>query len=393
MRKNAYFLILAGVACTGVKPIDTQVGDDTGGSSFGNLYMDPSSVDFGEVGIGEEAVADVVLSNNGASALTITDALVGGDATFSLQSTLSLPMDLETGGESILTLGFSPESAVYYYGTLRLAVSGEDGYGEVALTGAGTEDATDSGGGGDSGGGDEGGSTGSLSLSRSSIDFGEVDVWDPVAIDVDVSNTGDDDLLLLDAISSDAEFEVSGDGFSFPATLTAGQTRTISVAYAPEDEGRDNGTIQLTTNTDGVGASIAVNGEGYQSCSICQPIITVDTGGTDDYTMSFFWLISTDGHSKSQPLAISNTGDQDLTVSSIVVNNDVIATCGTFSTDFTGAAFTLAAGESKSIAVTYEVTESCLDLPSTSFDTNILHITSNDPSDTDYTVSLSATVL
>ena len=392
MRTNACFLVLALSACTGVKPIDTQVGDDTGGSSFGSLYMDPSSVDFGSVGMGEEAVADVVLSNSGASALTITDALIGGDATFSLQTALSLPMDLETGGESIITLGFTPEDAVYYYGTLRLAISGEDGYGEVALTGAGVEGGTDSGG-GDGGSGDEGGTTGSLSLSSSSIDFGEVDVWEPATVEVDVSNTGDEDLLLLDAVSSDGEFAVSGQGFSFPATLTAGQTRTIEVEYAPEDEGRDSGTIELTTNTTGVGATIAVNGTGFQSCSICQPIITVDTGGTDAYTMSFFWLISTDGHSKTQPLAISNTGDQDLTVTAVVVNNDVIATCGTFSTDFTGAAFTLAAGESKSVAVTYEVTESCLDLPSTSFDSNILHISSNDPSDPDYSVSLSATVL
>ena len=50
MRTNACFLVLALSACTGVKPIDTLVGGDTGGSSFGSLYMDPSSVDFGSVG-------------------------------------------------------------------------------------------------------------------------------------------------------------------------------------------------------------------------------------------------------------------------------------------------------------------------------------------------------
>ena len=32
----------------------------------------------------------------------------GGDASFSLQTAVSLPMDLESGGESVVTLGFTP---------------------------------------------------------------------------------------------------------------------------------------------------------------------------------------------------------------------------------------------------------------------------------------------
>lgn len=395
MRTKACFLSLALTACTGVKPIDTTIGGDDSGTSFGSLYLEPSSVDFGAVGLGEEAVTDVVLSNEGTDLLTITDALVSGDATFSLVTAMSLPMELEGGAESILTLGFSPEEAVYYYGTLRVAVSGEDGYGEVTLTGAGVEGGTDSGGGdggGDDGGGD-GGSTGSLSLSDTSIDFGEVDVWDPATVDIDVTNTGDEDLLLLEAESSDPEFEVEGDGFELPAVLAAGDTRTLSVTYAPEEEGHDNGTITLTTDTEGVGATIVVSGDGFQSCSICQPIISVSTGGTDDYTMSFFWLIASDGYSATQPLVVSNAGDEDLNLTGVSLSNDVIALCGEFSTDFSGAPVTLAAGESTTIGVTYAVTESCLDLPSTSFDTNILHLQSNDPSEPDYAVNLSATVL
>lgn len=73
--------------CTGMKPIDTLSGtdDDDGGTNFGELYISPESVDFGEITVDELSTADIVLQNRGTEALSITDRLISGESVFTLE--------------------------------------------------------------------------------------------------------------------------------------------------------------------------------------------------------------------------------------------------------------------------------------------------------------------
>lgn len=396
-RSESLALCLTGLlaACTGMKPIDTLSGtdDDDGGTNFGELYLSPESVDFGEVTIDELSTADIVLQNRGTEAISVTDTLVSGDSVFTLESAVSLPMSLEAGAEAVVTVGFTPTTDVTYAGTFRVSVYGEDGYGSIALSGTGVEEG--SGSGGSSGGGSSGGSGGSggddgLTLSATSVGFGTVDCNDGASSDVTITNNTSEDILITDLVSSEDAFVPSAD-FSTPGVLSVGETSTITIDFQPTAEVDYSGTITIETDPPEYESLISVTGRGLITCTVCQPIIEVDTGGTDAYSMSFGMFIATDGYSKTSRVTVSNTGDQDLEVSSVVVTNDSLFTCGTFSTD--GSAMTIAPGGNDSFAVTYTVTESCGETANEGLDWNYLHIINNDPDQPDYAIALSALAL
>lgn len=389
---------LLGVACTGMKPINQPgVTDDTAGgsTSFGDLYISAETLDFGEVVIDETSTQDVVLRNDGTEDLIITDTLISGDSAFSLETAVSLPMVLTAGLESVVTLGFTPAIDVTYAGTFRVAVYEEDGYGSVSLVGTGVEEGGGSSGGssgGGSSGGGSGGGSGGMDLSATSVGFGTVDCNDGATSDVTITNNTDDDILISDFVSSDPAFVPYAD-FSTPGVLSVGETSTLTIAFQPTEEIDYSGTITLETDPPEYEAVISVNGRGLITCTICQPIIDVNTGGSDDYSMYFGLVTTFDGFSKTSPVTISNSGDQDLEVSGVVVTNDTVSLCGTFTSDWSGSTMTIAPGGSDSFSVTYTVTGSCIETANETFDSNYVHIINNDPSEPDYAIALSALAL
>lgn len=392
MRPAHFLAALALNGCSGLKPVNTYTPpDDSAGDSgmlYGDLYLSPAEVDFGDVTVDSSATADILLRNDGEGALTVTDTLVTGDKVFTISSVVSLPMDLEPTDEVLVTLDFTPTAAVDFAGNFRLAVSGQDDYGAIPLSGAGVEE------GGGEGGGDEGGSGGGdagLSLSVASINFGTVDINKSSSQDVLIKNTGDEDLLITDLDSSNPVFTASG--FSTPAVISAGSAKTMTVTFAPEDEGTTSGTITVVADPAEYSESVAVTGNGYLSCVICAPILGVDTGGTDPYSMSFAFSIFTGTYSQTLPLTISNYGDEDLVITEFNLTNDTFAACGDFSSDWGGKPTTIAGTASTTVNVTYTATESCFELPSSILDTNRIHILSNDPDEPDYIIGLKATVL
>lgn len=382
-------LLLALPACTGIKPVNTPVdADDTASVSVGDVLASPSTLDFGEVGVGSEGTADVTLSNAGTEAATITDAFVTGDSAFSLVTAVSMPMDLEGGGDTVLTFAFAPEAATTYQGTFRIGVSGESGYGEVPLVGTGTDGGSDT-----DTGEDTGGQEGfAMSVSESALSFGLVDIINPVSETIVLENIGSEDILLTDFGVDEPTFTAEGDSYSLPAVLAVGQSRNLIVTFSPIEEITYSGAITISTDPEAVEAHVALSGVGYRSCTLCSPILEVDTGGTDTHAMSFLDAFVA-GPTYSQPLAMSNAGDEPLTIERITVSNDVIAACGDFSTDWGGTATTLEEGEVLRVNVIYTATESCFELPVTELDTNMLHILSDDPSESDWAIGLSATIL
>lgn len=257
MRSASFLAALALNGCSGLKPVNTYTPpDDSAGDSgmlYGDLYLSPAEVDFGDVTVDSSATADILLRNDGEAALTVTDTLVTGDKVFTISSVVSLPMDLAPADEVLVTLDFTPTAAVDFAGNFRLAVSGQD-YDAIPLSGKG--------------GGDEGGSGGGdagltlsvgLVLSAASINFGTVDINKSSSQDVLIKNTGDEDLLITDLDSSNPVFTASG--FSTPAVISAGSAKTMTVTFAPEDEGTTSGTITVVTDPAEYSESVAVTGD------------------------------------------------------------------------------------------------------------------------------------
>ena len=134
-------------------------------------------------------------------------------------------------------------------------------------------------------------------------------------------------------------------------------------------------------------STASLNGEGADLCDVCSGIISVDTGG-DPYTLDSF--VSIFGIPATETVVISNIGDMDLSVSDVYVNNDTVSTCGDFSIAGWRGATVLAAGDTARFEVSYRATSVCVEVPLTAFDENVIHILSDDPSQPDYVIELSA---
>jgi hypothetical protein len=85
---------------------------------------------------------------------------------------------------------------------------------------------------------------------------------------------------------------------------------------------------------------------------------------------------------------VKNAGDMNLVVQDVTVKNDTVFPNCNFSSDWGGTATTLIPNGSVSIEVRYTGSGACLDGANEAFDTNVLHIRSNDPVEPDYVVRL-----
>ncbi len=389
MVRMRLIVVLLATGC-GLQPLG---GDDKGSASedtgydevsIGGLVATPANLDFGDVGIAETATLDVLLSNSGEEALMVQEPLVTGDFGFEVDITsLTFPLELDVDSEQALMLTFSPVDTVDYTGELILRVDGLDDNAVIPLSGVGSDDV----GGGDDGGDDGGGTGSGLDFSTTSISFGVIDIGDVAAEPVTITNNTGSDLLITDVVSSDSTVTISGD-ITPPQVLSDGASKSMNVAFAPSQETVTNATVTVTTDSEAaLETEINVSGEGFQACTVCAPVITVETGGSDSHTVE----VSDLGCSASATLVVQNEGDEDLELQDIDYSNDSVSSCGEFSVSW-GGATTLAPWETTNLTVEYEATEFCLEFAYDSLDQNILHIYSNDPAETDYAIGLTASV-
>lgn len=353
--------------------VDTA--SDTGGGTAGGLSVDRTALDFGTVSPGDDASEALVLTNQTDATLRVAASVVG-DAVFALSDA---DVALAPGGDSVLTVTFSPSGDMTYGATLGLAL--EDGSAlDVALSGVGGD-----GGGSDSGGG--GGGSGLVTVSPSSKDLGRVDLGSVSSYTFTVENTGSDDAV-IDAIrTTDAAFTITGGTLATPQVLTPGGSKTVEVTFAPTAERSYSASLVLHTDQTPAEVSAALTGTGTDACSICSPVIEVDTDGDPTAFISLFGL--PDDHT----WRISNAGDMDLTVSSVTVINDSLSTCGEFSVSgFTGPKV-VAPSAVTTATISYVASSSCLDIPQGLIDANVVHIRSDDPAQRDLVIEVGGTGL
>jgi hypothetical protein len=372
------------VACVGLDVLPGQStdasADDSGGgtSTVGGLEIDATAIDFGAVAVGETLDRELVLTNTGTTPLPVELSLAG-DA-FEISSAF---VRVET--DSIATLTFAPRTAGPYDGVLSVVVDGGDTL-DIPLSGTGGDDVdtdTDT----DTDTDEPDGPGPNISVTPARYDFGRVDIDDTTTTTFTVSNTGDDDLLISDVVTS-AGVWTTGGTLNPPQVLSPGSNRLLEVSFTPGAETSFSGTVTLRSDdADSPNLEIAVEGEGVDLCDICSPLIDVDTGA-DPYAITDFFS-SFFGATDTRTITIQNVGDEDLTVSSVVVNNDFIATCGSFSIGGWRSAATLAPYATASFTISYTATESCLEVAQAGLDANVVHILSNDPSQSDWVIEVS----
>jgi hypothetical protein len=181
--------------------------------------------------------------------------------------------------------------------------------------------------------------TGSLTLSGDMVDSAVVGIENCVT-DV-ITNNGTADFTVMSASISGANAsEYSFKGLSFPFTLKAGETRSVTYCLTPTDRGIREGSLVLSGSSADqvVTATLPLSGVGLAVCANSDP-------------MSAFSTMTPVGMTDSVAILVTNCGDLATTYTSVL---------GSGSTAYTvlgaGTSGVVAPGESTTFNVAYTPT-------------------------------------
>jgi len=320
---NVTFAPTGGGSFTGKVTFTTSSSSDVvlpisgAGVAPGQLTANPTSLAFGSVQAGNRSNKSETLTNNGGTAVTISQANVTG-AGFSV-SGLSLPVTLAANQSVPLTVSFAPATAGAASATLAIVSDAAGSPLNIALSGTGL-------------------APGSVAANPSTASFGNVTVGNSKTVSVSVTNTGG----VAVTVSSAA---ASGSGFSFtgpilPLTLNAGQSTAFSAIFAPAAAGAASGTLTIHSNSSNAALSVPLSGTGLAQ------------GQLSPNPSSFSFGNVQAGSSKSLSGTLTNAGGTALTITAASVSGSGFSLSGLT------PPVTLNAGQSTSFTVRFAPTAS-----------------------------------
>jgi hypothetical protein len=175
--------------------------------------------------------------------------------------------------------------------------------------------------------------SGDLTAAPASVSFGNVQVGTTQTLSETVTNTGGGDLSISQASVSTGAFSTSG--LNLPLTLSAGQSATFTIVFAPQTSGSGTGTLVLTNDGAGSPLSIALSGTGVSGEGVTANPASINFGS------------DAMGSTQSQTETLTNSTSQSLTVSQATVSGTGF--------NFTGLSLplTLAPNQSSTFGVTF----------------------------------------
>ena len=256
----------------------------------------PTALAFGSVTVGTTAAAKAVtVSNTGGAAATGLAIASSDAAKFPLASS-TCGASLAAGASCTVNVAYAPAAAGADSGTVTVSFSGGAPI-AVALTGTGTA-----------------APTANLSAAPALIAFGNVTVGQTSAgTTVTVTNGGNAAATgVAFANGNAAEFVVGSN--TCGATIAAGASCTLVVAYSPAAAGADSATLTITYAGGGA-VSIPLSGTGVTGTP------PPGTGQLSLPAAAPFGSQTVGTASAAQTITLSNTGSAAVTVSSITSSN------------------------------------------------------------------------
>ena len=269
----------------------------TGVSSTGNpqINVNPTSLNFGSVPVGLTSTMSLKITNQGTGTLTVTSLSLPNGA-FTLVSLPAVPFNVTAAGQ-ILTVRFAPTAAGVQSSGFSIGSNASATPVAVTLTGTGVGPA--------------------ISVSPSSLSFGNVTTGQTPTLNLTISNTGGGTLTVSSLSSLSAPFSLVAPP-STPFNVPSGGT-TLTVRFAPTSAIASSATLSITSNGSsspvqvaltGTGAAAAGNGSGnIISLKLEAGAYSATSGFTgglgtwDTDTTQQFWILGvTNSGSYSNPL-------------------------------------------------------------------------------------------
>ncbi|HEX8971435.1 choice-of-anchor D domain-containing protein [Oryzihumus sp.] len=306
-----------------------------------SIALSPTSLSFGTVTVGGTVSQPVQVRNTGTAPLNVSSiALTGASTAFTWSP--AAPFTVAAGGTTTVTVSYTPAAAGAASATL-VFTSDDPANPTVSLALSGTGQAA---------------TTPSISVTPTSLAFGNVVVGASGTQTFTISNTGTATLSGTAALAAGTnnEFSVSPATFSIAA---GGQPVTVTVSYAPSGAGTDTGAVSVASNDSAHPAvSVTITGAGVAS-----PAPTIALAPA---TLAFGNVVT--GATATLTTQVRNTGTLALVVSAI-------DRCAGTSAEFAwskSVSFTVDPGASVPVDVTYAPT-------GLGGDSGCIAFTSNDP--------------
>ena len=211
------------------------------------LSASTTSLNFGDVQVGQNRALTFTASNTGTAALTVSGITVSGtDAAQFTVSPASFTVNARAAAQAV-TVTFAPTSAGTKSASLSLAHNAAGSPSSVALTGSGTAQPPPP--------------APVISLSVTSLTMDNTGAGATSQKAFTVSNTGNASLSITGVTVSGtdaSQFTVSPTSF----TVNAGASQTVTVTFAPLSAGAKSAALSVAHNAPGSPSTLALSGTG-----------------------------------------------------------------------------------------------------------------------------------
>ncbi len=286
-------------------------------NGFSDWSVSPASINFGDVPIGTSKTVTLTITNTNAPGGANISTIEFYPSISQVKATLVGALPIYPGESRVVAVTFTPTTRGNYSGELVI-VTNDPTKPSTSITFTGTSNYTSA-----------------LSVSPTSINFGDVPVGTSKYTYLTIKNNGTSNAQNIRISSSNSEITLDTTAIS---TLTPGESRTIRVTFTPTARGNYVGEILIL----------------YESPTT--PAITVPFIGTSSYgtgidvspTSIDFGTVPV-GLSKDDVLRVGNNGNSNLNVT--------ITTTTGMPFTVSKSSFTLRPGQVETLIVNFSPTE------------------------------------
>ncbi len=279
------------------------------------LGINPTSINFNSVTVGSSSQQPVNLSNPGTVSVTVSQAVASG-AGFSI-SGISTPLTLAPGQNSSFSVKFAPTGTGNATGSVTITSNASGSPATISLSGTGV--AT---------------STPQLTVTPTPVNFNSVVTGTTSSQTVKLSNSGNANLTINTANVSGAGFSMTG--LNTPLTLSANQSTTFTVQFAPQNSGGASGSVVFNSNDPNSPTTVQLSGTGVAATFVLTP----NPGSLNFGNVNL-------GSSGSQNVTLTNSGNSNINITQVNV------TGAGFSASGVTPPVTLMPGQAATLSVTF----------------------------------------
>ncbi|MBT5056262.1 MAG: choice-of-anchor D domain-containing protein [Gemmatimonadetes bacterium] len=249
----------------------------------------PTSLIFGNVNVGTPSVLQITVTNTGTGPLTLS-SIVSSHLDFVHDGT---PIVLAAGANVVVNVTFTPSSPGGISGSLTFTHDAAGSPSAVSMTGTGIGPGID--------------------VTPTSLSFGNVVILDSKALTLNVTNTGNTNLVVSSITSNDLQFVRDVTSF----TVAPSAIQVVEVTFTPVIGGSMSGSLTISHNA-GSDVVVAMTGDG-----------TVRVSTPLDLVLDF-GAVETDNF-RTLPVELFNPSAVNLTITGIVSNDpSFVADLNTF---------------------------------------------------------------